>query len=252
MRSPIVVSALVSSFLAVAVADTRAPADTVIHEFLERLEPAISAYHAVRRLEAHNERFHATGWLVVCTALQAGRFQYQIAAEGGSGYIRNRVLRKALEGEREAWSSGEIARSGIVPENYTFEVRSADLKVGPTSTTVGPMETDSADDDLVQVALHPKRKSRMLVRGYMFLAPDGNLVRIEGQLARNPSFWTRRVDVVRRYERIAGVRVPVALESVAHVRIAGRSTFRMSYDYLTINDRRLRRDDRCPATSEPD
>lgn len=90
------------------------------------------------------------------------------------------------------------------------------------------------------------------VEGHIFLGPDGNLVRLEGQLATNPSFWTRRVDVVRRYERIAGVRVPVALESVAHVRIAGRSTFRMSYDYLTINDRRVRRDDRCPATGEPD
>ena len=135
---------------------------------------------------------------MVCAALQAGHFQYQIAAEGGSGYIRNRVLRKALEGEREAWSSGEIARSGIVPENYMFEARNADLKVGPA-------ETDSAGDHLVQIALHPKRKSRMLVKGHLFLAPDGDLVRVEGQLASNPSFWTRRVDVVRRYERIAGV-----------------------------------------------
>jgi hypothetical protein len=241
MRSPIV-SALVSTFVAITVArtDTRMSAGAAIQEFLERPEPAISAHQAVRRLEAHNERFKVTGWLVVCTALQAGHFQYQIAAEGGSGYIRNRVLRKALEGEREAWSSGEVARSGIVPENYTFEPRDADLKVGLT-------ETDSAGNDLVQVALHPKRKSRMLVKGYMFLAPDGNLVRLEGRLASNPSFWTRRVDVVRRYERIAGVRVPVALESVAHVRIAGRSTFRMSYDYLKINDQRLRSDSRCEA-----
>jgi hypothetical protein len=41
--------------------------------------------------------------------------------------------------------------------------------------------------------------------------------------------------VVRRYERIGGVHVPVSLESVAHVLIAGRSTFRMTYEYESIN-----------------
>ena len=43
------------------------------------------------------------------------------------------------------------------------------------------------------------------------------------------------MDIVRRYERIGGVRVPVSIESVAHVLIAGRSTFKMTYEYETIN-----------------
>jgi hypothetical protein len=41
--------------------------------------------------------------------------------------------------------------------------------------------------------------------------------------------------VVRRYQRINGVRVPVSIESVAQVLIAGRSTFQMTYEYETIN-----------------
>jgi hypothetical protein len=44
-----------------------------------------------------------------------------------------------------------------------------------------------------------------------------------------------RVDVVRRYARIAGVRVPVELESTAHVRLAGRSEMRITYQYTSIN-----------------
>jgi hypothetical protein len=76
----------------------------------------------------------------------------------------------------------------------------------------------------------------LLVDGSIFVQPgDGDLARIEGRLSKTPSFWTRRVDVVRRYERIAGVRVPVSIESVAHVLIAGRSTFKMTYEYETIN-----------------
>jgi hypothetical protein len=60
-------------------------------------------------------------------------------------------------------------------------------------------------------------------------------VRVEGRLSKTPSFWTRRVEVVRHYRRIQGVRVAVAIESVESVLIAGRSTFKMTYNYETIN-----------------
>jgi len=93
-----------------------------------------------------------------------------------------------------------------------------------------------APDGLAEVGVKPKRKDVLLVEGAIFVQPsDGELSRIEGKLSKTPSFWTRRVDVVRRYERQGGVRVPVAIESVAHVLIAGRSTFKMTYEYQTIN-----------------
>ena len=64
-------------------------------------------------------------------------------------------------------------------------------------------------------------------------------MRIEGRLTKTPSFWTRRVEVVRHYERINGIHVPVAIESIANVLVAGRSTFKMIYEYETINDGRV-------------
>jgi hypothetical protein len=67
-------------------------------------------------------------------------------------------------------------------------------------------------------------------------------VRIEGALAKNPSFWTRRVEVVRRYERIAGVRVPVWMQSTASIRIAGKSTLTTTYQYLSINGQPVSQD----------
>ena len=60
-------------------------------------------------------------------------------------------------------------------------------------------------------------------------------VRIEGRLAASPSFWTRRVDIVRRYGRVGGVRVPLGVESVAQVRIAGLSELTMTYQYEMVN-----------------
>ena len=57
--------------------------------------------------------------------------------------------------------------------------------------------------------------------------------------SKNPSFWTRRVEIVRRYGRVAGVRVPIEIDSVAQVLIAGRSTFRMTYEYQSLNGQQV-------------
>jgi hypothetical protein len=157
-------------------------------------------------------------------------FRYEIVAEGGSGYVRRRVLRAALEGEREIWATHGAERAALTPDNYAFE------------------ECGSVEPGVVRVALKPKRKDVVLIDGSILVgAEDGDLLRVEGQLSNTPSFWTRHVDVVRRYERISGVRVPVALESVASVLIAGRSTFHMSYEYERINGERVGNPEPRPA-----
>jgi hypothetical protein len=45
----------------------------------------------------------------------------------------------------------------------------------------------------------------------------------------------RWVDVSRSYAPIAGAMMPVAIESTADVRIAGVSTFSMTYDYQMVD-----------------
>jgi hypothetical protein len=71
----------------------------------------------------------------------------------------------------------------------------------------------------------------------MFLTVDGDLLRVEGRLAKNPSFWVTRVDVVRSYRRVNGVLMPVALETNAQLRLFGSSALRMTYRYSHIDDR---------------
>lgn len=229
-------AALVTAAPLPAAVGGSANADTigVIQQFLEREEPPLVQYRALRRLEARNERFDNMGWMEACTELQPrGRFGFRVVAEGGSDHMRGRVLRPVLEGEQKAWSSGEVARSGITRRNYRFE----------------PLAGEAVD--VVRIGLKPLRRDRMLVDGVMVLTrANGDLIRLDGRLAKNPSFWTTRVQVRRTYARIAGVRVPVMLESVANVRMAGRSTFRMTYDYLAINGRVLDRDQRCAAQAQ--
>jgi hypothetical protein len=149
-------------------------------------------------------------------------FQYQIVGEGGSGFVRGKVLRPWLDSEKKMWTAGDPERAALTHANYAF-----------TDKGITP-------DGLAWLSVKSRRKDLLLVDGSIFVNPDdGDLVRIEGRLSKTPSFWTRRVEVVRHYRRINGIRLPVAIESIASVLVAGRSTFKMIYEYETINDERV-------------
>jgi hypothetical protein len=195
----------------------------VLQRFLALDDPSPKQYRALRHLDAHNERFKSTAWMDVWTeADSAGGFKYTVVGEGGSGYIRSRVFLASLDTERKMYQSGEPDRAALTPDNYVFEGSGDDA--GGLSTLI----------------VKPRRKDVLLVDGTIFLRPeDGELMRIEGRLSKAPSFWARQVHIVRWYRRIAGIRMPVALESVVNVRIAGTSTFRMTYEYETLNGQRV-------------
>jgi hypothetical protein len=217
------VSTLHAAPAAVGARDVQASQSSVVQRFLARGEEAPVEYRALRRLEAQNPKFKQSAWMVAWTEYDhVNGFRFQIVDEGGSGYIRSKVLRAALEGEQKIWAAREPQKASLNRDNYLFDDGAASL------------------DGLTAVGVKPKRKDVLLVEGAIFVQPsDGELSRIEGRLSKTPSFWTRSVDVVRRYERKGGVRVPIAIESVAHVLIAGRSTFKMTYEYQTINGQHI-------------
>jgi hypothetical protein len=198
------------------------PNGSILERFLALDDPPPTQFRALRHLEARNDHFEKSASMDVWTEVDASGFSYQIAAEEGSGYIRSHLFRATLETERAMWASGASQRARLTLANYIFEDRGAQ------------------PDGLTLFAVKPRRDDVLLVDGLIFLNPDdGELVRVEGRLSKTPSFWTRRVEIVRRYQRIVGVRMPVALESVANLRIAGESTFRMRYEYESVNGQRV-------------
>jgi hypothetical protein len=129
------------------------------------------------------------------------------------------VLKAVLRHEQELIAAGENLRSEITPDNYDFE-------------------RETYENGERYVPIKPKRKDVLLVDGRMVLSRDGSeLLRVEGRLAKNPSFWTSLVNVIRHYARLDGVRVPISTESVAKVRFAGLAHLEMHYEYTTINGR---------------
>jgi len=199
-----------------------APRSEVLERFLALPDPRPTQVRALRHLEARNDHFEKSAWMDVWTDVDESGFRYQIVDDGGSDYIRNHVLRAAHDSEVEMRASGGTERAAFTTENYIFD----DGVVQP--------------DGLLSFPVRPRRKDLLFVEGSLFISPDdGELVRLEGKLSKSPSFWTRRVDIVRRYRRVAGFRMPVVVESVANVRIAGPSTFRMDYEYESVNGQRV-------------
>jgi hypothetical protein len=195
------------------------PAERPLDRFPAFRDLPLTQYRAYRRMHARSEHFNQEGWLEAWTEMDQRGFRYNIVSESGSDTVRTKVLRAVLKREQELVAEGDCQRSEITPENYEFE------------------EASAANGERY-VTLKPKRKDVLLVDGRMVLSADGrDLLRVEGRLSKNPSFWTSLVNVIRHYARIDGIRVPIAVESMAKVKLAGLSYLDVHYEYETINGR---------------
>lgn len=182
-----------------------------------RADQPLKQYRAYRRMHAATEKGKHEAWMEAWTELDNGRFSYEIVSERGSEMVRGKVLRSMLQREMELVNSGNTAKGDLTPANYEF--------------TDAGRDTDGAR----VVQMKPKRNDVLLVDGRAVLNDGGDLVRVEGRLSKNPSFWTSLVNIVRRYARIGGVRVPVATETTAKVKLIGTSRMQVLYDYQSIN-----------------
>ena len=214
------ITALSTPGLAGAPAPAPASAEYVaVQRFLTDLEKLPVAYKARRRMEASSSKLNESAWMEAITSYSpSAGFSYQIVAQGGSERIGNRVLKKVLEAEKDNSAPREWLRGVLSRENYEFNVN------GQTP------------EGHIKVQLNPRRRDSRLVDGVAVLAPrSGDLLRVEGRLSKSPSMWVRWAQVCRRYTTIGGSVMPVSVESIADVRIAGESKFAMSYEYNMVD-----------------
>jgi hypothetical protein len=185
--------------------------------FLARPDEPVTQYRARRRMEvvAMGER----AWLEIQAELDPAQgFQWRVESEGGSRVLREKSLLRLLRAEAETHASALPSRSALTSENYALEPEGRE------------------PDGLVRIRARPRRRETALVDGVFVVTPDtADLVRVEGDLARAPSFWIKHVDVSRHYARVRGHRVVVRMESVAQIRFLGPSHLVVTFDYEMID-----------------
>jgi hypothetical protein len=197
-------------------------ADRIFEQVLAKSNTvAPPPYRAFRRMEGGLIDSERRGWIEAWTEYTPGRgFTYDIVREGGSEYVRNKILRGMLVSEQNLIASGKRLHASLESMNYLFE------------------DGGMADGGLQRVLLKPAKKSDGILNGSVFVdLESGLMTRIEGRLVKSPSFWLRDVDVTYKYAHVGDRVVPVEMTSTGRVRMFGRSNFRMVYDYESIDGR---------------
>ncbi len=146
--------------------------------------------------------------------------EFKTVSEKGSGFVRGRVFKPLMESEIEAAAGRSRHDSSITPDNYTFEL-------------LGEEDVDGHHCFVAKAT--PKRKAKYLFNGKIWIhATDFAVVKIEGQPAQNPSFWIKRVDFVRRYQKVGAFWLPLKDESTSQVRVVGAHVLTINYGNYQI------------------
>lgn len=203
-------------------AEDEESADSLIQRVIAQTSRSGLAIRATREMRAGTTTGKHLGWMEVETVVNpSGTFTWNVIEEGGSERTRNKVFRELLEAEAQSWRTGARDAAALTLANYEFQ------PLPPTST------------GHVQIRVKPRRADSKLIDGVLTVSPDGYPVSLEGTLAKSPSFWVKSVTVTKRYGRFAGVALPTTIESVAEVKIFGRSRFSMRYRYSEVNGRSI-------------
>jgi hypothetical protein len=196
--------------------------DEVIAKMMARdneRQAALHGYTASRRYVLENQRHHKRAEMLVrMTCLRDGSKQFETISETGWGGARKHVFPRLLEAETEASRPGLRERSRLIPENYVFEM-------------VGTEYVDERPAYVIAIA--PKTPNKYLMQARIWIdADEYAIVRIEGKPAKNPSFWTKSVHFVHRYQKRGSFWFPVSDRSVTDVRIFGSTEVTIEYfDY---------------------
>jgi hypothetical protein len=205
---------------------------------LERAQ-ALRAYRSTRiyRVEYRGFPGSRSAEMVVDMKFDPpGTKEFSVRSQTGSKLIIDRVFKKVLEGEKEAFDAENQRRTALNNDNYAFTL------LGCESAPGGP---------LYMLTVEPKVKSKFLYSGKIWVdAGDFAVTRISAEPAKNPSFWIRQTQIEQMYGKVNEFWLPASNHSVTTVRLGGHADFTIEYkDYqMTVATPMVTRDERISAT----
>ena len=144
--------------------------------------------------------------------------EFYVVSQSGSKFVIDHVFKKLLEGEQEAANEENRKNSALTTENYEF-------------TSAGYETTPEGAEYVLN--LLPKTKNKFLYRGRIWVdARDFAVVRIEGEPAKNPSWWIKKTEVKHRYVKVNDFWLPAENHTESLIRLGGRAILSIEYkDY---------------------
>jgi hypothetical protein len=192
----------------------------LVQKNFERAQ-ALTSYEGTRiyRLEYHGFPGSRDAEMIVDVKYQSpATKEFTVRSETGSKLLIDKVFKKLLQTEKEALAEENQKRTALNPDNYLFTM------AGYETTPDGPVYI---------LLVEPRVKNKFLYRGRIWI--DGNdfaVKRIEGEPAKNPSFWTKDTKIEQIYAKVNDFWLPALNRSASSVRLGGRASFSIEYkDY---------------------
>jgi hypothetical protein len=189
---------------------------------------ALRSYTATCVYHVQNDNHNKSADLVVRVLfLWPNQKESTVLSESGSSVLRSHVLNRLLEEESEAMQAENRRQTDMNPQNYEFRLVSYE-RTGPHDSYV--------------IEVVPKTRNKFLFQGRVWVdAEDFGIVRMEGAPAKSPSWWTTDIEVSHSYCKVGDFWLPARNETIAQVRIFGRSVLTIVYkDYKVIEAQSVR------------
>lgn len=192
-------------------------------EMNKRRGEALRSYTSIRIYHIENDKQTRRADLVVKMTYQwPDQKEFTVLSESGSKFLRSHVLKRLVKAEVESMRESERRQKEMDTNNYDFQL-------------VGHERTPSREFYVLEVI--PKGKSKFLFQGKIWVdAQDFGIARMEGEPAKNPSWWITKVNLQHSYQKIGDFWLPARNETVTQVRIFGQSLLTIEYKDYELND----------------
>ena len=180
---------------------------------------ALTGYSAIMVISASLPDSQQTGEYEVTRTYEApATLKFKGVKFTGDNFVKTNVITRLLQSEVEHMSPEKLAQSALNSDNYKFAYRG-------TGTT----------DDGRPVHIYlvkPRNKVPGLFKGYVWLdATTGSLVHAEGEVAKSPSVFVKKIQFKEEFIDIGNFTFPVRMHSTAKARIIGHTVV----DIVTTN-----------------
>lgn len=185
---------------------------------------ALESYRGKRTYKIDYKGFPSalSGEMIVeMTYTAPAQKDFKILSESGSKWIVKRVLKRLIDGEKEAQEAATRKSVELNTQNYNF--------------TSLERQTDAGGCGYV-LAIQPKVPSKFLYRGRIWVnEQDFAVCRIEAEPSKNPSMWITKTEIRHNYQKFQDFWLPVENQSVSSLRLGGRATLTITYQDYEIN-----------------
>jgi Outer membrane lipoprotein-sorting protein len=187
-------------------------------------EAASGGYTGEREYVLDNHLFKKRAEMLVrVTCDRNGTKHFEVMSEDGWKSASKHVLRQMLVTESDSSHPDTRPRNRVTSDNYTFRMIQTTRLDGRTAYVIEAI---------------PKREDKSLFRGRIWVdTEDYALARVEGEPAKNPSVWTRKVHFVQQYYKAGAFWYPMETTSVTDARVFGTTDVNIRYfDYMPVSN----------------